>query len=55
MIGVGDYARMGRLRARPRTRGPSATLTKNYGFKVRTVVNASRVQIMAQLNDFASG
>ena len=52
VIGVGDYARMGRLDTPPEdARAVSAALTKDYGFKVRTLTNASRVQIMAELNE----
>ena len=52
VIGIGDYARLDRLDTPPSdARAVAAALAKDYGFKVRTVINASRVQIMAQLND----
>ena len=52
VIGVSEYSRMSRLESPVRdAEAVSRALRQDYGFNVRTVTNASRTQIMSELND----
>jgi uncharacterized caspase-like protein len=52
VIGVSEYSRMSRLETPVRdAEAVSRALRQDYGFNVRLVTNASRTQIMSELND----